>query len=375
MRPYLHSLIIAVLVLATSDCFAADAAANDKPKIDIVFCIDCSGSMGPVIETAKQKVWAIVNEVARAKPSPELRIGLIGYGNAMGPFRTFALTSDLDEVYKNLLPFNDRLGGDEYVGLAIHKATTEMKWSEGKQVMKVIYVVGNETAHQGPAEFDYTKTAPAAIAQGIMVNAIYCGDYDYQVGSPTWREVAKLADGSYMEIAAQGGAVVVATPFDQQLNELSGKLNTTYIGYGRQRAEKLAQQSLNDQQSAHYSLSSAADRAGAKASAQYDNSNWDLVDAAKNNKDFDVKKLKEEELPDEMRKMTPEARLAFVETKSKERAQIAKQIKELAGKRDAYIKEEVQKKGLDTNKAFDEAVRKSIMEQAAKKGFEFEEKK
>jgi hypothetical protein len=375
MRPYLHSLIIAVLVLATSDCFAADAAANDKPKIDIVFCIDCSGSMGPVIETAKQKVWAIVNEVARAKPSPELRIGLIGYGNAMGPFRTFPLTNDLDEVYKNLLPFNDRLGGDEYVGLAIHKATTEMKWSEGKQVMKVIYVVGNETAHQGPAEFDYTKTAPAAIAQGIMVNAIYCGDYDYQVGSPTWREVAKLADGSYMEIAAQGGAVVVATPFDQQLNELSGKLNTTYIGYGRQRAEKLAQQSLNDQQSAHYSLSSAADRAGAKASPQYDNSNWDLVDAAKNNKDFDVKKLKEEELPDEMRKMTPEARLAFVETKSKERAEIAKQIKELAGKRDAYIKEEVQKKGLDTNKAFDEAVRKSIMEQAAKKGFEFEEKK
>ena len=375
MRQFLHSLMLAALVIGASDCFAADAAANDKPKIDIVFCIDCSGSMGPVIETAKQKVWAIVNEVARAKPSPELRIGLIGYGNAMGPFRTFPLTSDLDEVYKNLLPFNDRLGGDEYVGLAIHKATTEMKWSEGKQVMKVIYVVGNETAHQGPAEFDYTKTAPAAIAQGIMVNAIYCGDYDYQVGSPTWREVAKLADGSYMEIAAQGGAVVVATPFDQQLNELSGKLNTTYVGYGRQRAEKLAQQSLNDQQSAHYSLSSAADRAGAKASPQYDNSNWDLVDAAKNNKDFDVKKLKEEELPDEMRKMTPEARVAFVETKSKERAEIAKQIKELAGKRDAYIKEEVQKKGLDTNKAFDEAVRKSIMEQAGKKGFEFEEKK
>jgi hypothetical protein len=368
------ALVAGFLTLGSS-VFAADAAANDKPKIDIVFCIDCSGSMGPVIETAKQKVWAIVNEVARAKPSPELRIGLIGYGNAMGPFRTFALTSDLDEVYKNLLPFNDRLGGDEYVGLAIHKATTEMKWSEGKQVMKVIYVVGNETAHQGPAEFDYTKTARAAIGQGIMVNAIYCGDYDYQVGSPTFREVAKLADGSYMEIAAQGGAVVVATPFDQQLNELSGKLNTTYVGYGRQRAEKLAQQSLNDQQSAHYSLSSAADRAGAKASPQYDNSNWDLVDAAKNNKDFDVKKLKDEELPDEMRKMTPEARVAFVETKSKERAEIAKQIKELSDKRDVYIKEEVQKKGLDTNKAFDEAVRKSIMEQAAKKGFEFEERK
>jgi hypothetical protein len=372
MRIGLGSLIAAALVLGGSVSRAAEAPpAADKPKIDIVFCIDCSGSMGPVIETAKQKVWAIVNQVARAKPSPELRIGLIGYGNAMGPFRTFPLSSDLDEVYKNLLPFDDRLGGDEFVGLAIHKATTEMKWAEGKQVMKVIYVVGNETAHQGPAEFDYTKTAPAAIAKGIMVNAIYCGDYDYATAPPTWKEFAKLADGTYMEIAGQGGAVTVATPFDQQLTDLSGKLNTTYVGYGMQRGDKLAQQAANDQQAARYNLSSAADRAGSKASAQYYNGNWDLVDAIRS-KDFDLKKLKDEELPDELRKLKPEERAAYIEKKSKERDEISAQIKGLAAKRDAYIKEEVQKRGLDTNKAFDQAVQKSITEQAAKNGFEFE---
>jgi hypothetical protein len=375
MRNSLGLLIAAALVLSTSISRAAEAPANDKPHIDIVFCIDCSGSMGPVIEAAKQKVWAIVNQVARAKPSPELRIGLIGYGNAMGPFRTFPLSSDLDEVYKNLLPFDERLGGDEFVGLAIHKATTEMKWSEGKQVMKVIYVVGNETAHQGPPEFDYTKTAPAAIAKGIMVNAIYCGDYDYLTAPPTWKEFAKLADGAYMEIAGKGGAVTVATPFDQELTELSGKLNTTYIGYGVERKEKLAQQVANDTQSARYSLSSAADRAGSKATPQYNNRSWDLVDAAKNDKEFDIKKIKTEELPEELRKMTADQRSEFITKKSKERDDIASQIKELASKRDAYIKDEVQKKGLDTNKAFDEAVRKSITEQAGKKGFEFDGEK
>jgi len=372
MRSLIVSLVGFTLLLSTSRLFAADAPAAEKPRIDIVFCIDCSGSMGPVIETAKQKVWAIVNQVAKAKPSPELRIGLIGYGNAMGPFRTFALTSDLDEVYKNLLPFDDRLGGDEFVGLAIHKATTEMKWAEGKQVMKVIYVVGNETAHQGPAEFDYTKTARAAIAKGIMVNAIYCGDYDYATAHSTWQEFAKLADGSYMEIAGQGGAVTVATPFDQELTDLSGRLNTTYVGYGERRREKLAQQVANDATSVHYSLSSAADRAGSKASPQYGNGSWDLVDATKSVKDFDVKKLKDDELPEEMRKMTPDERVAFVAKKAKEREQIAGQIKELSVKRDAYIKAEVAKKGLDTNKSFDESVRKSITEQGAKKGFEFE---
>jgi hypothetical protein len=119
-------------------------------------------------------------------------------------------------------------------------------------------------------------------------------------------------------------------------------------------------------------LSSAADRAGAKASPQYGNGNWDLVDATKSVKDFDVKKLKDEELPEEMRKMTPDERVAFVAKKAKEREQIAEKIKALSVKRDAYIKAEVAKKGLDTEKSFDESVRKSITEQAAKKGFEFE---
>lgn len=373
MRHLLPSLTLLALVLA-SPARAADPAAplQERPHIDVVFCIDCSGSMGPVIETAKQKVWSIVNQIAKAKPAPELRIGLIGYGNAMGPFPTVPLTADLDDVYKNLLPFNDRLGGDEYVGLAIHRATTEMKWSEGKQVMKVIYVVGNETAHQGPPEFDYTKTAPAAIAQGIMVNAIYCGDYDYKTAPPTWREFARLADGSYTEIAEKGGAVTVATPYDQPLADLSAKLNTTYLGYGRQRAAAPQQQAANDLSAANYGVSSAAERAGAKASRQYDNSNWDLVDAQKNNKDFDLAKLKDEDLPEDLRKLKPEERKALVESKSKERDQIAKQIQDLSAKRDAHIKQEISKQGLDTNKAFDQAIQKSLTEQASKKGFTFE---
>src|SRR3954452_19346210 len=103
---------ITALVVVASLSFVAQTSrsadvekkvvADDKPHIDIVFCIDCSGSMGPVIETAKQKVWAIVNQTAKAKPSPALRIGLFGYGNLDHTSRSFPMTDDLDEVYKNL---------------------------------------------------------------------------------------------------------------------------------------------------------------------------------------------------------------------------------------------------------------------------------
>src|SRR5690349_259986 len=98
---------LAVTFGLTSSMFAQTPAGSgattkptvaDTPVVDIVFCIDCSGSMGPVIDTAKQKVWAIVNEVAKIKPTPILRIGMYGYGNGNGPFRKFELSDDLDTV-------------------------------------------------------------------------------------------------------------------------------------------------------------------------------------------------------------------------------------------------------------------------------------
>src|SRR6476469_2506037 len=98
--------MLCLVLFAAAPLNAADdkkVVADDKPHIDIVFCIDCSGSMGPVIETAKQKVWAIVNQTAKAKPSPALRIGLFGYGNLDHTSRSFPMTDDLDEVYKNLM--------------------------------------------------------------------------------------------------------------------------------------------------------------------------------------------------------------------------------------------------------------------------------
>lgn len=350
---------------------AAAPAAGEKPHIDIVFAIDCSGSMGAVIETAKQKVWAIVNQTAKAKPSPVLRIGLIGYGNGMGPFRQFELTDDLDSVFKNLMTFKDEGWGSEYVGLAVDKATHDMKWADGKQTLKVIYVVGNETARQGPSEKDYAKTAPVAIAKGIIVNAIYCGDVDYQNAPPTWREMAKLADGQYMEIAQSGGAIYVATPFDDELAKLSGELNKTYCGYGSGAKDGVALQTAGDAEALKLSGGNAAERALSKSAAQYSNARWDLVDACKDPK-FKLEDVKEDQLPEELKKLKPEERRAYIDKLAKQREEVQAKIKEIAAKRDAHIKVEVEKKGLTSDKAFDEAVTKSLKEQAEKKGYKFE---
>jgi hypothetical protein len=348
------------------------AVAPDVPHIDIVFCIDRSGSMRGVIETAKKKVWSIVNETARAKPSPVLRIGLIGYGDAEQLLDKLDLTDDLDEVYKHLTTYTDNARtGQEFVGYAIDVASNQMKWSGGKQVLKIIYVVGNETAHQG--SIDYTKSAPAAITKGIIVNAIYCGNYDHDSASPTWREFAKLADGQYMEIAGDGGAVVVATPFDGKLAELNTKLNSTYVSYGRRGATGAANQTAQDAAAATLAPAVLADRVASKSSAQYSNAGWDLIDASKQ-KDFDVNKLKDEELPAEMRKLDAKGRQKFIEQKAKDRAEIQKSIKDVSAQRDGFVKDEIAKSaGKAPVDSFDAAVRDSLKKQAKSKGFEFEE--
>jgi hypothetical protein len=271
------------------------------------------------------------------------------------------------------MTFRDEGWGTEWVGWAVQRATDDMKWSDGKQVLKVIYVVGNETAHQGPDKVDYTKTAPAAIAKGIIVNAIYCGNVEPQTGPPTWREMAKLADGRYMEIAADGGMIAINTPFDDELAKLSTKLNTTYCAYGPRGGAGLANQAAQDANAGGLGKQVAAERAFSKASSSvYNNGTWDLVDRSKQ-KDFKWEDVKDDQLPEEMKKMSQQERQAHIEKLSKEREAVQQQIKELATKRDAYIKEETQKKGLTGDKAFDNAVRESLREQAEKKGYKFSE--
>lgn len=121
LRPSLAAAVIALLA-TTAPARADDAkpAAADGKPIDLVLCLDVSGSMNGLIDSAKVKLWDIVNELARLKPTPNLRVALYSYGHTTYPAangwvrKEVDLTADLDDVYKALngLTIN---GGNEYV--------------------------------------------------------------------------------------------------------------------------------------------------------------------------------------------------------------------------------------------------------------------
>ncbi len=87
---------------------------------------------------------------------------------------------------------------------------------------------------------------------------------------------------------------------------------------------------------------------------------------------FDVSKVATEDLPEEMRKMTLEEKTKWIAAKKAERLDIQAKIRDLAEKRRAFVKGEMEKQGLDDTKALDKVVRDAIREQAGAKGFSFD---
>src|SRR4051812_5484084 len=133
----LRAAFVVATIASVSPLSAHDVAAPRqrlvRPQMEVVFVLDTTGSMGGMIAGAKQKIWAIANKLKSARPTPEIRFGLVGYRDRHDAYvtRVFGLTGDLDEVYSNLSAFEAQGGGDEpeSVNEALHQAVQNLQWS------------------------------------------------------------------------------------------------------------------------------------------------------------------------------------------------------------------------------------------------------
>jgi Mg-chelatase subunit ChlD len=90
------------------------ALTNERAKIEVVFVLDTTGSMGGLIQAAKEKIWSIATTMSQAQPAPEIRMGLVAYRDRGDSYvtRVVDLSSDLDSMYATLMDFQADGGGD-----------------------------------------------------------------------------------------------------------------------------------------------------------------------------------------------------------------------------------------------------------------------
>ena len=368
----LKSIVIGALILSVTNCIG-----NTQPKITtknqtikVALLLDTSSSMDGLINQAKAQLWDIVNELSYAKcddESPDLKIALFEYGNSRLTSKSgyikmiTAFTSDLDEISEHLFSLTTS-GGSEFCGQVIDNAVKKLDWGDNKKDLKMVFIAGNEPFTQG--EVNFKDAITNAKENDITINTIFCGDYNQGI-SGSWKEGATLGNGDYMTINHNKNIVHIITPYDDEIIILNKKLNKTYIYYGRQGVSKYNKQAMQDSNANELDEVVAVKRAVTKSSKLYENSSWDLVDAAKK-KEIKYDEIKKSQLPEALKNKSAEEIKAYVLKKSKEREDIQQKIQELNKKRKVYVAQKQQK---TKKNELESALINAIKKQAKKKNY------
>ncbi|MDT7806989.1 MAG: hypothetical protein QOJ70_802 [Acidobacteriota bacterium] len=354
-----------------------DGAKGEK-TLEMVFVLDTTGSMGGLIDGAKQRIWGIINEVMQTPAHPSVRVGLVAYRDHGDQYVTqvLPLTNDLDKVYTTLMDYRAEGGGDgpEDVRQALADGVARVGWSKSSASnAQIVFLVGDAPPHDDYLQEPDTLTTTAqAVRAGMIVNTIQCGAADDT--RQVWQQIARRGEGQFFAIAQDGGVQSIASPYDAQLSELGNRLGSTYLAYGggagvtgeRFRSEAQARQVKTESVVAGAApVAAQADRAVNKA-LNKDAYVGDLLQSIENGS-VKLDEVKTEDLPNDLQKLPAADRKKEVEHRLAERQQIRDQIVSLNKQRDAYIAAE-RKKQLGGQTGFDAAVASALKEQLARRG-------
>ncbi len=326
--------------------------ASGPRRIQIAILLDTSGSMSGLISQAQARLWTIVNRIGgEVEPSgalPLLEVALYEYGKsslaAQDGFlrQVLPLTTDLDALSAELFALATN-GGDEYCGWVIHDAVHGLGWSDGENDLRTIFIAGNEPFDQGTV--DYRQACSEAIERGILVNTIHCGSHADGV-SGLWADAARLADGRYLHIDHNQQLVHIEAPQDEEITLLNARLNETYLPYGAAGISHRQRQEEVDSHTHELAPAVAAERTVFKASSQYRNAEWDLVDAVDEGR-VHLGEIDKSALPEALRDLSEAELTQLVRRQADQRIEIQQRIRRLDQERQAYVAE--QKRQLGTS--------------------------
>jgi Mg-chelatase subunit ChlD len=237
----LISLVMALLVVLSAAPISAAETSTEcvlteeqecvpyRPRVDVVFVIDSTGSMADEIRTVKTHLTKIVKEVEAGQPSPYLRVGVVSYRDHKPEeygylYKKLELTDDIEKAVDYIWDIEATGGGDlpEAVSDGLDVAINNMNWnnmvgSQNQQVgsypsiKKLIFLIGDAAPHgvgstdrsfeQGcPEGHDYEENIQDARDKGIKVYTISGSGID-SAGIRVFKEIASETGGRYTHLS------------------------------------------------------------------------------------------------------------------------------------------------------------------------------
>ena len=367
LRATLHALTFTVIALP----FSAPTRAVAKPTVEVAFVLDTTGSMSGLLEGAKRKIWSIATTIADTHADADIRMGLVAYRDIGDDYvtQTFNLTTDIQDLYANLLELKARGGGDwpESVNEALDVAINKLQWTAGDHTRRIVFLVGDAPPHMDyTQDTKYPTTLAVAKQKDIIVNAVLAGTA--RDTERVWRDIAQHGNGRFIPIPQDGGQlVIIETPYDDDIIILQKEINGTVIPYGpralQRRTEDKTRQLAEVAAAAPASASDMASYLNKRAtiSSEAVTGGGDLVsDVAAGRQTLAM--VKDDELPHALRKLSPEQRAILLDKQLQTRKALNAKLAALVRKRDKFVAEQRAKAPPKTS-SFDRVVEETLKAQ------------
>jgi len=151
------------------------AALPATPRLDVLFLLDATGSMGDEIAQIQQTIVSIAERIDQIQPRPELRFALVSYRDRGDDYvtRVDDFTTDVTAFQQRLLNTRADGGGDEPESLneGLHAATQRVSWAD--DAVRLSFLVADAPPHLDYAQdYDYGHEAQVAVSRGVKVYTI-----------------------------------------------------------------------------------------------------------------------------------------------------------------------------------------------------------
>lgn len=307
---------------------------TNRTKLEVVFCIDMSGSTNGVVEDFRNNYWQLIKNI-NASTNGSVRVGMIGYGRpSFGATSSYIkIFSDLTEDFEalsfsiNQLKINIEKG-DQFIPSVIYTAALGLNWNEDQETKKLIFLIGNGKVQTG--KFDFRKACDMAKEKNIVVYPVNCLQKTVApVDLALWKSIATQTGGEFESVSVSATERVYSiSGINADVAEFNQKLSSTFVYYGGDGLKRFKMMNQTDTFCMRVSPREFYARCNMKLLDNYYKNacSWDLVSQAKiSQPDFNT--INRKFLPDSLQNLDAKKLASIINAKSQERNYILVQLK------------------------------------------------
>jgi Mg-chelatase subunit ChlD len=192
-----------------------------RPRLDLVFMVDATGSMGDEIGKLKASMRAMADQMARLPGQPDICYGLVAYRDRGDAFitRTHDFTNDLSAFQNLLSRVQAQGGGDtpEALNEALHEVVHSLSWRTA--AARLVVLVADAPPHLDYGGPQYDSDMQAALAKGIKLFSVGASGLD-PVGEYIFRQMAQYTAGRFVFLTYKDAANPASGPGTQTVHDV-----------------------------------------------------------------------------------------------------------------------------------------------------------